>query len=145
MTTQKQRNHEEARATLLEYLAPGDTVYTVLRHVSKSGMSRSIDLYKMTGGGPLFLTYWTAKLLDEHVDQTNGGIKVGGCGMDMGFALVYKLSSVLFRDGFDCIGKDCPSNDHTNDYVSWTASEADRYSPTRRHTEGGYALRQRWL
>lgn len=32
------------RAKLLELLAPGDTVYTILRHVSSSGMSRRIGL-----------------------------------------------------------------------------------------------------
>jgi hypothetical protein len=28
------------------------------------------------------------------------GIRVGGCGMDMGFHLVYTLSRALFDDGY---------------------------------------------
>lgn len=72
------------------------------------------------------------------------GIVCGGCGMDMGFDLVYRLSRTLFQDRFGCIGdsleyaKRCPSNDHSN--------ERERnYTKGRQHSDGGYALRQRWL
>jgi hypothetical protein len=37
--------------------------------------------------------------------------------MDMGFHVVYNLSSALYRGGFGCIGDKpvrCPSNDHSN-------------------------------
>jgi len=36
---------------------------------------------------------WTYK------DKTNS-VGVGGCGMDMGFHLVYTLASVLYNDGY---------------------------------------------
>lgn len=29
--------------------------------------------------------------------------------------------------------------------AAWKAGEADRYAPTRRHSDGGYTLRHRWL
>lgn len=65
------------------------------------------------------------------------GLTVGGCGMDMGFHLVYNLSRVLFPSGFECIGKGCPSNDHSN---------GDRnYEPHRHTGDGGYAIKHRWL
>lgn len=35
---------DEARKRLKEVLKPGDTVYTILRHVSRSGMTRHISL-----------------------------------------------------------------------------------------------------
>ena len=64
------------------------------------------------------------------------GVPVSGCGMDMGFQIVYCLSSALYPDGFDCIGKDCLANDHFN---------GDRDYTPHRHNDGGYALKQRWL
>ena len=39
-TKQNIKERDEARARLREILKPGDTVYTVLRHVSASGMSQ---------------------------------------------------------------------------------------------------------
>lgn len=69
---------------------------------------------------------------ETYVDATRNA----GCGMDVGFSLVYNLGWVLFPNGFECVGERCPSNDHSN---------GDRdYSP-HHHSDGGYALRQRWL
>ena len=43
---------------LREYLKDGQTVYTVLRHVSASGLSKDISLMTITGEGePIKLTY----------------------------------------------------------------------------------------
>lgn len=111
---------------LRSMVSPGDTVYTVLRHVSQSGMTRGIDVYVLgmekrgdrevpvpiwiTGyvghaiGDPQPLDYW----------EKSRGLKIGGCGMDMGFHVVYSLSRVLFPEGHD--GKD-----------------------------GGYALKHAWI
>lgn len=86
-----------AKARLLEILKHGDTVYTVLRHVSSSGMSRRIDLYTMRDNRPQYLSGYAAALIGWKLHE-KGGIVVGGCGMDMGFHLVYTLSAVLFRD-----------------------------------------------
>lgn len=62
---------------------------------------------------------------------------VNGCGMDMGFHVVYELGYTLYgRDGFICIGERCPSNDHSN---------GDRDYTPHAHTDGGYALRYEWL
>ena len=57
--------------------------------------------------------------------------------MEMGFSLVYTLSSTLYPEGFKCIGYGrCPSNDHRN---------GDRdYSP-HQHDSGGYAINHEWL
>jgi hypothetical protein len=127
---------ENAVAQLRGLVRPGDTVYTVLRHVSRSGMSRSIDLYAVIDGEMRWLTGYAAQALETAIDKKNGGLKISGCGMDMGFALVYDLSSTLWPKGFECIGDGCRSNDHFN---------GDRnYSP-HSHRDGGYALRQSWL
>ena len=149
MTKKALQAQQEARGHLRAILKPGDTIYTVLRHVSKSGMSRDIDLYLMSADGPLYLSGYAATALGER-RAPDQGIRVGGCGMDMGFHLVYNLSSALYPDGFLCIGKGeghprlCPSNDHSNDWHDGPP-EGERYAPTRRHTSGGYALRHRWI
>jgi len=129
---------EQAQAIerLRSELKPRDKVYTKVEHVSASGMSRSIRLYLIQDNQP-----WDISGMVARFDQRNGGVVIGGCGMDMGFALVYDLSSALFRDGFDCIGEDarCPSNDHLND-------RGERnYSPNRHHNSGGYALHHSWF
>jgi hypothetical protein len=137
-----------AEKTLREVLKPRDTVHTILRHYSRSGMSRSIS--------PIInnqdYSWAVSRVLGNTFDQKNGGVKMGGCGMDMGFELVYNLSYVLFKGGFGCIGKGCPSNDHSNgdrDYspnggiYHGMAQEAE--NRTHRHNDGGYALKHQWL
>ena len=143
-TKAQQAERAEAVERLREWLKPGDEVYTILRHVSRSGMSRSISLVIGSEDGPSDISYLAARALGDKVDERHGGVKIGGCGMDMGFALVYNLSAALFPDGFECIGEGsperwgsrCPSNDHSN---------GDRDYAPHHHGSGGYALRHRWL
>lgn len=131
---------QQAIDSLRSMISAGDTVYTVIRHVARSGMSRSIDMFVMSDGQPFNISYLVARASDRSIDQKNGGIKIGGCGMDMGFSLVYSLSHLLFPDGFQCVGRDgsrfCPSNDHSN---------GDRDYTPHMHTSGGYAINQRWM
>ena len=91
---------ELARMKLREMFAKQDrpTVYTVLRHVSQSGMSRDISLKTVEDGQIRDITYTVAIALGEKPKDKNGQrvIRVNGCGMDMGFHLVYSLSSVLY-------------------------------------------------
>lgn len=90
---------QEARESLAKLVSRGDTVYTILRHVSRSGMSRSISMFVIKDGEPVELDYWASRLLGNRFDQDNGGLKIGGAGMDMGFALVYNLSVAMFCPG----------------------------------------------
>lgn len=138
MSTKKQRAEQaEWTETLQGMIKPGDTVYTVLRHVSRSGMSRRIDLYIIGDDKrPHFITGMAAAAMGMRWDRDKGGIIAGGCGMDMGFHLVYNLSQVLFREGFVCTGERCPSNDHSN---------GDRDRTPHSHTDPGYALRHEWM
>lgn len=75
------------------------TIYTVLRSVSASGMTRHISLIVAQGDDIYDITYLAAQALGDKVSERGGynTIKVNGCGMDMGFHLVYNLSSVLFK------------------------------------------------
>jgi len=92
---------ERAKEYLKKWLKPGNTVYTILRHVSQSGMMRHISLYVIKGNKPIYLDYNTSILLESPLAKTWGeGLKRSGCGMDMGFDLVYSLSYALFKDGY---------------------------------------------
>ena len=100
--TYKERELDRAygREKLLEhYVTPGATVYTILRHVSASGMSRDISLVMANGNEITDITYYAAAALGENLKESAGhkAIRVSGGGMDMGFHLVYSLSSVLFN------------------------------------------------
>jgi hypothetical protein len=127
---------EQARKELLEELNPGDTVYTVLRHVSNSGMLRTIDLYVFKNNEPRYLSYWVAQLLDRKLSDAHQGVKIEGCGMDMGFSLVHSLSYALFGNGYQCLGDKCPSAFHVNNRDKTKTEEVHK---------DGYALKHRWL
>lgn len=157
---------QTAREYLLSVLKPGDTVYCVAKHESRSGMSRTIDLLVAGPVGNVSSIAWAAARLGVGTfDRDRGGLKIGGAGMDMGFALVYDLSTRLFPDGFGCVGERCPSNDHSNgdrDYTphhgtvytadtcpgrpcSTDCDHKERAGRDHWHRESGYALTRRWL
>lgn len=149
---------QEAVRQLREWVKPGDTIYTTLERVSRSGMQREIRLYKIHDNEPQWLSGYASKALGMRRGKRDG-IVVGGCGMDMGFHLVYALSHVLFPDGFGCIGEGngygtrCPSNDHSNGDRDYTMNHCDGREKIAHthdngchwHRSGGYALRHRWL
>lgn len=92
---------EESMGALVAMIKPGDTVYTMLRKVSASGMSRQISLFIVRDGAILPITGRVADVLGyKTTDKNPGGnwaIRVDGAGMDMGFHLVYNLGRVLFK------------------------------------------------
>lgn len=96
-----EKQKQNATDSLKRMLKAGDTVYTVLRHVSASGMTRHIDLYVMKDNKPVYLSGFASQVLEyKRADKGNYALIVGGCGMDMGFHLVYTLSRKLFNDGY---------------------------------------------
>ena len=135
--TAQQAEQQAAAARLRELVKPGDTVYTVLRRVSASGMSREISLHVIIDNEPYWITGLAARAMGDRTSKRDG-IIVGGCGMDMGFHLVYNLGRTLWRDGVPCAGGRCMSNDHSN-------GDRDRSDTTKVHNDGGYALQHRWL
>lgn len=115
---------EQSRQQLLKWLKPGDTVHTVLRHVSSSGMSRRISVIVTTPDGPLDVSGYVAQVLDMRRNDRDGSIVAGGCGMDMGFSIVYNLGYHLWPKG-------------TAEPHGKRNGEPD--------SDGGYALKHRWL
>ena len=89
---------KDAKEMLLKFCKPGDTLYTVIRSVSKSGMSRNLDVFAIHEGRPLWLSVYIAACTGMRL--TDGkGLHVTGCGMDMGFHVVNNLSIALFCPG----------------------------------------------
>lgn len=115
---------ETAREYLAEYdeCKAGGTVYTLVTSVARSGMSRRIKVYVMhtdqrTGKAyPANITHLVAAVLGY--SRNDDGMLVRGCGMDMGFHVVYSLSRTLHKD-------------------------ADTSGAS--HPDPGYLLTQRWL
>lgn len=126
MSKTSQARKDECRAALLKILKPSDKVYCVLRHDSRSGMSRRIDFYKMTRDSPRYLSGYVGDLLEHKLAnyRDGGGLVVGGCGMDMGFSVVYNLGAALWPKGTDK-----PHGTRNGEPDS----------------AGGYALKSEWL
>ena len=114
---------EQSCKALLKILKPGQTVYTMLRSVSSSGMSRRISLF-VCDGSDMRCIDSTVSVVTGHRESEKGGIVMSGCGMDMGFALVYDLGAALWPNG-------------TKEPHSSRNGEPD--------CTGGYALKHKWL
>jgi len=113
---------------VLAQLQPGETLYTVLRHVSASGMSRRVSLLRVTceEGEPHIqdFTYAAAKALGYRLSDRREGMTVCGCGFDAGFEIVYNLGSALWPNG---------------------TPEPHGHRNGKPDSSGGYALRHSWL
>jgi hypothetical protein len=187
LTKAQRQERQEAIDQLREWLKPGDTVYTILDHVSSSGMMRAIRVVLPTIGGPsvestapggkptdyvrkdgitvdfVHPNWAVGKALGLKHWKRNGreqdALVVGGCGMDMGFHLVYELSHVLYgaahkpgdlpdqipdqsqyatpapagwhwEGGYACLGKGkCPSNYHVNHRDMIRCEGTRQYNP----------------
>jgi hypothetical protein len=121
----KRLKKANAHKVLISLLQPSSTVYTVLKTVSASGMSRTIaalivrpDTHEIQD-----VSGYVADLCDYRRGK-HGGVVMEGAGMDMGFALVYSLGANLWPEGTD--------KPH-----STRNGEPD--------SDGGYALKHRWL
>lgn len=129
LTKAQQQDQQEAREALLEILKPGATVYTSCSHVARSGMSRTIELcVPVVGddGEPYIrsISWLACRAIGGSWDDRRHGIRMGGCGMDMGFAVVYDLGLTLWPAG-------TPEPHGTRN------GEPD--------SNGGYALKHSWL
>lgn len=110
---------EQNLVRLRKLLKPNDTVICVLRSVARSGISRRIDFYTINLD---YLSHSIAVVLGD--PEPENGLRVGGCGMDMGFHVVYSLGYKLWPKGTDV-----PHGTRNGEPDS----------------VGGYALKHRWL
>lgn len=82
---------QNAKDKLIGLLSDTDTIYTVLRSVSKSGLSRSISFYIIDNKEIININYYIKTLLGYKFNKTRDGLIVKGGGMDMGFHVVHTL------------------------------------------------------
>lgn len=118
---------EYCRKELKKILKPGKRVELVLRDVSRSGMTRTISAFVVIPakkGEPAYLRNIDNLAADLLGWTNDGGIKVSGCGMDMGFHLVYSLGAAIWPKG-------------TPKPHGRRNGEPD--------SAGGYALKHNWL
>ena len=122
MSTKSQAAADKAEAieSLRKFLERDERIYTVLRHRAASGMTRFIDLYYIKNNVPYRITWQAARALGWTYDVKREALRVGGCGMDIGFHTVYTLSSILFR-------------------------EAPTFKDSVTGEDAGYSLRHEWL
>ena len=134
--TKKEKDARRADAIkyLREMIHAGDTIFTVLTHVSSNGMSRNIKViaYDARQKGHAYgirnISWVVADALGLSVK--NDAVKIGGCGMDMGYSIVYSLGSVLFGNGEE---------------VAKLGYHTGRNGDKGAETDGGYCLRHAWL
>lgn len=94
MPRHTKQQQQEAKERLKKWLPKGSTIYTIVRQVSRSGMSRNIQLIYFQDGqsqpNDRHPTYSVAQALNVAC-HSNGGhdtIRVNGCGADMCWSLV---------------------------------------------------------
>jgi len=114
---------EQVKTELLQRVKPGQTVYCNLKSVSASGMRREIGLL-IVENGEIHNISFAASIVTGRKLSNKGGIVCNGCGMDMGFDLVYGLGSALWPTGTPA-----PHGKRNGEEDS----------------AGGYALRSAWL
>lgn len=117
----------ESTAALRKVMRKGSTVYVSVGHVSKSGMSRTIHVRTISRNVPSQWDFHVARVLG--LTQREDGVRIDGCGMDMGFQLVYLLGRHLWPKG-----SKLPKGEH--------GRNGDK---SGFETDGGYLLTHRWL
>lgn len=148
MTKVSKTEQHEAIAKLRKMLKPGARIWCICTHVSSSGMSRNIKFvipyrdqrqhypHKDANGktdfnrpvkryeSRIFDISWLMGRALGYRMENNGGLRIGGCGMDMGFNTVYNLGHKLWPKG-------------TSKPHGTRNGEAD--------SDGGYTLKHEWL
>jgi hypothetical protein len=129
MSKQSERDAERAesiKALRSMGVKPGAKVYTSVVHVARSGMSRHIRVFLVKRGDVSDVTWHVARVLGMR-RANDGGLVVGGCGMDMCFHTVYCLGRAMFPKGGNL--KHSPRR-----------AQEEREGATR-EIDGGYLLR----
>jgi len=108
--TKEQR--QESIDILKGLLKRGDTIYNIVTHVAQSGMSRCIRTYVITPRStakgrsrrhvsPRYISIHIARIFSCYTFvRDKESIRVNGCGFDACEEIAYKLSYILFNDGY---------------------------------------------
>ena len=94
MNTQKEVR--QAAIESLRVLCPeGTTLYTILRHRSRSGMQRHVSVLIVRDGKPVEISYLVARACGYRRHPVDGGLIVNGAGFDAGTELAHNLTFAL--------------------------------------------------
>lgn len=94
-----QVDRERLEDLLTDWFPKGSTAHTTVVHVAQSGLSRHIKVYAIDGDRIINISGYVADYLGWRYTKKEA-VFVGGCGMDMGFHLIYTLASKLYGDGY---------------------------------------------
>lgn len=95
----KIKQRAEAIHDLKGYLREDMIVYTIVRHCSRSGMTRHISVLIFKKGQPIFLDYLVAKILGLRIAPNCNGVITSSLGEDAPRHLVYDMAHVILGDG----------------------------------------------
>lgn len=130
--TEKAQEKTDAIAHLRKACRPGTLIYTTVRRVSVSGMSRHISCFIVVKGEIRDISYRVATAIGWRFSDKTHAIVVNGCGMDMGYHTVSVLSYALHgRENRG--GGAAPS------------VQGHPFPPRPGHYRAGYSLRHAWL
>ncbi len=145
---------KEAFDRLRKWIKPGDTVHTILDHVSRSGMSRTIRVVLIDKQGDVtHPNHAVSALLGYPRAKRGDGFNVGGCGMDMGFHVVHSLGYALFGEeaekgtGLEANALRVAIGKVTEHYLTQGGAKMPPWDKPGREWFGaaGYAIKHRWL
>ena len=138
LKSRAEREKQEAIISLRKFAEESNYVfYTVLRHVSDSGMFRRISVFASTPSEGIVCLDWFIEKLGfykrENDFRKGEGLRVSGCGMDMGFSLVYNTASVVFGG----LSK--------AEILRISKKTNNRRNGGFESTDTGYLIRQKWI
>jgi hypothetical protein len=129
LTKQQLNLRKESIETLNRLLDGNKNIYTEVVKVSPSGMSRHIKVFIAKDNRIINITYYVANIIGYKINRNTGGMLVGGCGMDMGFHVVYSLGREMHPNGFKLADGQYGRNGDKSGY----------------DTDGGYYFNQQWI
>ncbi|MBU2504119.1 MAG: hypothetical protein KJ879_03665 [Nanoarchaeota archaeon] len=130
METISKSEQKNSLERLQNLLNEGDTIYCILRHISRSGMSRLISFSCIKEEKHINLDYDISKILNYRRGKYEG-LKVSGCGMDMGFSVVYEIGRKIFPNG--------GSLEHS------PRKYQEERAGNQTEIDGGYLLKHQWI
>ena len=89
------QDRADRKAQLIDHLQGITTIYTIVRKVAASGMSREISLLAVKNGEIMDITWGACVAMDASLNKGGNAIIVKGCGMDLCWHTVERLSQTL--------------------------------------------------
>ena len=92
---EKLDNYYYAEKKLDELLNRKQEIYSIIRHVSQSGMTRHISFFIIHNNEIWHIDNLISDYLDYRSNKNYNGLVVQGCGMDMAFSVVNHLQEKM--------------------------------------------------